>query len=87
MRKAAKAFNNVVFQLVTIMHQLKAAEKSLERIRGRKRRKVQVDPNTQFAGIKEVRASQREASRDDLSDSETEELGNSDIEDYIIVAT
>jgi len=40
----------------------------------------------QFTGIKEVCASQREASREDLSDSEREELGNSDTEDYIIVA-
>jgi len=40
----------------------------------------------QFAGIEEVRALQREAGREDLSDSEREELGDSDTEDYIIVA-
>ena len=76
----------MVFQLANTAHQLEAAEKSLERTRGRKRRKVQVDPNTQFAGIGEVRASQREAGREDLSDSEREESGDSDTEDYIIVA-
>jgi len=68
------------------VYRLEAVEKSLERTRGRKRRKVQVDPNTQFAGIEEVRASQRDAGRESLSDSEREELGDSDAEDYIIVA-
>jgi len=56
-RKAVKAFDNMFFQLANTAHQLEAAEKSLERTRGRKRRRVQVDPNTQFAGIEEVRAS------------------------------
>jgi len=76
----------VVFQLANTVYRLKAVEKSLERTRGRKRRKVQVDPNTQFAGIEEVCASQRDAGRERLSDSEREELGDSDAEDYIIVA-
>jgi len=76
----------MVFQISNTVHQLEAAEKSLKRTRGRKKRRVVVDPNTQFAGITEVRVSQREASREDLSDSEREELGNFDTEDYIVVA-
>jgi len=76
----------MVFQIANTVHQLEAAEKSLKRTRGRKKRRVVVDPNTQFAGITEVRVSQREAGRKDLSDSEREESGNSNTEDYIVVA-
>jgi len=86
LRKTAKAFDNVVFQLANTMHQLEAAEKSLERTKGRKKRRVEVDPNTQFAGIEEIRRSQREAGREDLEVSEREEEEDSGTEDCILVA-
>ena len=55
MRKAYKGFDNMAFQLATVQQQLQAAQENLERLRGRKRRRVEIDPNKAFAGIMEIR--------------------------------
>ena len=86
MRKAYKGFDNMAFQLATTQQQLQAAQKDLERTRGRKRRRVEIDPNKAFAGIKEIRCAQRLAAGENITDSETSEEEESDTASCIDVA-
>ena len=65
---------------------MEAVEQSLERTKGRKKRRVKVDSNMQFAGIKEIRRLQREVSREDLKDFEREEEEDSGTEDCFLIA-
>jgi len=86
MRKAYKGFDNMAFQLATIQQQLQAVQEDLKRVRGRKRRKVEIDPNRAFAGIEEIRRAQRVAAGEYATDSETSEEEESDTASYINVA-
>jgi len=86
MRKAYKGFDNMAFQLATIQQQLQAAQEDLERARGRKRRRVEIDPNKAFAGINEIRRAQRLAAGEDITDSEFSEEEDSETASCIDVA-
>jgi hypothetical protein len=86
MRKVYKGFDELTFQLATAKQQLEAAQNSLELTRATKRRKVQLDPNERFAGIDEIRASQRGAGREELVLPESPEEEDSGSEDCIIVS-
>jgi len=65
---------------------IKSLEAKLKRVRHTKRKKVKVNPNTQFTNIKTIRASQRAVGRNPVEDSDLEEDGDfNNIEDYIQV--
>ena len=76
----------MAFQLATIQQQLQAVQEDLKRVRGRKRRKVEIDPNRAFTGIEEIRRAQRVAAGEDATDSETSEEEESDSASCINVA-
>jgi hypothetical protein len=86
MRKAYKGFDNMAFQLATFQQQLQAVQEDLERARGRKRRRVEIDPNKAFAGITEIRRAQRLAAGENVTDSELSEEEESDTASCIDVA-
>jgi len=65
------------FELAIAKRRIESLEAELERVRATKRRKVEIDPNTQFANIETIRASQRAAGRKPVEDSDLEEEGDS----------
>ena len=65
------------FELAMAKRRIESLEAELERVRATKRRKVEVDLNTQFVNIKTIRALQRAAGRKLVEDSDSEEEGDS----------
>ena len=82
-RKVEKAFDKQTFKLAQAERKVKALEEALRLTTTTRRRKVQLDPNSSFASIVEVRRAQLAAGRDldESSDSSLTEL--SEAEDYI----
>ena len=64
--------------MATCKRRIQDLEAEIDRIRSTKRRKVEKDPNTLFANIKTIRASQRDVRRPDVEDSDSEEEYDSD---------
>jgi len=56
LRKVGKAMDEKDFELAIAKRRIKLLEAELERVRATKRRKVEIDPNTQFANIETIRA-------------------------------
>ena len=65
------------FELAMTKWRIELLEAELERVRATKRRKVEIDPNTQFANIETIRALQRAVGRKPVEDSDSEEEGDS----------
>ena len=78
LRKVGKAIDEKTFELATCKRRIQDLEAEIDRIRSTKRRKVEEDPNTLFANIKTIRASQRDVRRPDVEDSDSEEEYDSD---------
>jgi hypothetical protein len=72
--------------LATIQQQLQAVQEDLERIRGRKKRRVEIDPNRAFTGIKEIRRIQRLTAREDVTNCKSSGEEESKTASYINVA-
>jgi len=86
LQKVSKAMDEKDFELAVCKRKIKSLEAELERVRRTKRKKVKVDPNTQFTNIKTIRASQRAVGRNPVEDSDSEEdEDSSDMEDCIQV--
>lgn len=77
LRKVGKAMDEKDFELAMAKRRIESLEAELERVRATKRRKVEIDPNTQFANIETIRASQRAAGRKPVEDSDLEEEDDS----------
>jgi len=77
LRKVEKAMDKKDFELAMAKRRIESLEAELERVRATKRRKVEVDLNTQFVNIKTIRALQRAAGRKLVEDSDSEEEGDS----------
>ena len=65
------------FELAMTKWRIELLEAELERVRATKRRKVEIDPNTQFANIETIRALQSPAGRKPVKDSDLEEEDDS----------
>ena len=63
-RKVEKAFDEQTFELAQAKRKFKALEEALRLTTTTRRRKVQLDPNSSFASIVEVRRAQLAAGRD-----------------------
>jgi len=86
LRKVGKAMDEKDFELAICKRRIEALEAELDRIQRTKRRKVELDLNTQFANIKTISAAQRAVGRNPAEDSDSEEEGDSsDIDSCIQV--
>jgi cob(I)alamin adenosyltransferase len=86
LRKVGKAMDEKDFELAMYKRRIELLEAELDRIQRTKRRKVEPDPNTQFANIETIRAVQRAVGRNLVEDSDSEEEGDSsDVESCIQV--
>ena len=65
------------FKLAIGKRRIKSLEAELERVRATKRRKVEIDPNTQFANIETICATQKAVERKPVKDSDSKEEGDS----------
>ena len=75
-RKIQKAFNEKNVQLATAQRQIQALEARIETIKPRKRKKVDLSPNSKFANIEDIHRAQLavgeiESGLDEESDSES----------------
>ena len=75
-RKIQKAFDKKNVQLATAQRQIQALKARIETIRPRKRKKVDLSPNSKFANIEDIHQAQlavgeAESSLDGESDSES----------------
>lgn len=85
-RKITKGFDEKDFQLATAHRRIQALETKVESMRPRKRKKVEISPNSKFATIEDVQRAQIAAGA--VEDSLVEENGSElsgDDEDCIIV--
>ena len=74
------------FELAVAKRRIKVLEAQIDRLRRTKRRKVEINPNTQFANIATIRALQRAVGRAPIEDSDSsEEEDSSDVESCIQV--
>jgi len=86
LRKVGKAMDEKDFELAICKRRIEALEAELDRIQRTKRRKVELDPNTQFANIETISAAQRAVGRNPAEDSDSEEEDDSsDIDSCIQV--
>ena len=75
-RKIQKAFDEKNVQLATAQRQIQALEARIETIKPRKRKKVDLSPNSKFANIEDIHRAQMavgeaESGLDEESDSES----------------
>jgi len=70
LQKVSKAMDKKNFKLAVCKQKIELVEAKLKRVRRTKRRRVKVDPNTEFANIKTIRTSQRAAGRNPIEDSD-----------------
>lgn len=86
LRKVGKAIDKKDFKFAVAKRRIEALEAEIDRLRRTKRRKVEIDPNTQFANIATIRALQRAVGRAPIEDSDSlEEEDSSDVESCIQV--
>lgn len=87
-RKVKKGFQEQSFALATAQQKIELLEAKVANTASRKRKAVQLDPNTKFATIKEIRQAQIEAgeAENDSDESSASELP-SEAESCIIVAS
>jgi hypothetical protein len=64
LRKIEKGFDEHAFELAAAQRKIESLEAAPKLEIATRRKKVQVDPNTTFAGIAEIRATQHAAGRD-----------------------
>jgi 4-hydroxybenzoate polyprenyltransferase len=60
-RKVKKAFGEQAYHLATSRHQVRVLEAKIERMRPRKKKTVQTDPNTKFASIWNIQRAQEDS--------------------------
>lgn len=80
-RKVRKAFDEKDVQVAVLERQVEALQAQLETARPRKRRKVDLSPNSRFATIEDIQRTQMavgeaEITSDEESDSEISEAGS-----------
>ena len=84
-RKTQKAFDEKNVQLATAQRQIQALEARIDTIRPRKRKKVELSPNSKFANIEDIHRAQLavgEAESNLYKESDSESL--SEAGSYII---
>jgi 4-hydroxybenzoate polyprenyltransferase len=87
-RKVQKGFQEKDYQLATLQRRVEALEQQVESIRPRKKKKVQISPNSKFADIEAIHRAQVDAG--DKSDSIAESSDTdspSEAEDCIVVGS
>lgn len=85
-RKVQKGFEEKDFQLATALRKVEALEAELDSGRARKRKRVQINPNSKFADIEAIYQAQVEAGEvNDRLDESSESGLLSDDEDCIVV--
>ncbi|TQN64899.1 hypothetical protein CSHISOI_10620 [Colletotrichum shisoi] len=86
--KVKKGFSEQAYNLATAQHKLELLQAQVTNTAARKRRAVQIDPNTKFANIKDIQKAQIEASeKEDITDKSSEADLPSEAESCIVVAS
>ncbi|GKT92706.1 transposase [Colletotrichum tofieldiae] len=86
--KVKKGFSEQAYSLATAQHKLELLQAQVTNTAARKRRTVQIDPNTKFANIKDIQKAQIEAGeKEDITDESSEADLPSEAESCIVVAS
>ncbi|CCF41338.1 transposase [Colletotrichum higginsianum] len=86
--KVKKGFNEKAYELATAQHKLELLQAQVTNTTVRKRKAVQLDPNTKFATISDVQKAQVEAGeKEDTAGESSESDLPSEAEDCIVVAS
>ncbi|KZL64633.1 transposase [Colletotrichum tofieldiae] len=70
-QKGQKGFQETFFQLATAQHQIQLLQAQVSNTAARKRKAVQIDPNTKFANISDIRQAQLEAGEVEINADES----------------
>ncbi|GKT92714.1 transposase [Colletotrichum tofieldiae] len=86
--KVKKGFSEQAYELATAQQKLELLQAQVANTAARKRRAVQLDPNTKFANIKDIQKAQIEAGeKEDITDGSSESEYPSEAESCIVVAS
>ncbi|CCF33276.1 hypothetical protein CH063_05495, partial [Colletotrichum higginsianum] len=86
--KVKKGFSEQSYKLATAQHNLELLQAQVTNNAARKRRTVQIDPNTKFANIKDIQKAQIEAGeKEGITDESSESDLPSEAESCIVVAS
>ncbi|CCF44535.1 transposase [Colletotrichum higginsianum] len=87
-RKVKKGFSEQAYELATAQHKLELLQAQVTNTAARKRRTVQIDPNTKFANIEDIQKAQIEAGeKEDITDESSDSDTPSEAESCIVVAS
>ncbi|KAF7520283.1 hypothetical protein G7054_g12829 [Neopestalotiopsis clavispora] len=87
-RKVQKGFDERDYELAVAQRRIKALQAEVDARRARKRKKVEMSPNSKFADIEAIRRTQIKVGEVDDDSDESGDLENpSDSEDCIVVAS
>ncbi|CCF36555.1 hypothetical protein CH063_08102 [Colletotrichum higginsianum] len=76
------------YELATAQHKLELLQAQVTNTAARKRRTVQIDPNTKFANIEDIQKAQIEAGeKEDITDESSDSDTPSEAESCIVVAS
>ena len=85
-RKVGRAFNKKTFELAAFQRENEALKAEIEHKRGGKKKKVELSPNSKFAGIADIRRAQRAAGTiPDISDESESPDSEGTTESCIVV--
>ncbi|TIC94314.1 hypothetical protein CH35J_009308 [Colletotrichum higginsianum] len=86
--KVKKGFSEQAYELATAQHKLELLQAQVTNTAVRKRKAVQINPNTKFANIKDIQKAQVEAGdKEDITDESSEADLPSEAESCIVVAS
>ncbi|TIC95880.1 Tigger transposable element-derived protein 2 [Colletotrichum higginsianum] len=86
-RKVKKGFSEQAYELATAQHKLELLQAQVTNTAARKRRTVQIDPNTKFANIEDIQKAQIEAGeKEDITDESSDSDTPSEAESYRFVS-
>ncbi|CCF32598.1 transposase [Colletotrichum higginsianum] len=84
-RKVKKGFSEQAYELATAQHKLELLQAQVTNTAARKRRTVQIDPNTKFANIEDIQKAQIEAGeKEDITDESSDSDTPSEAESCIV---
>ncbi|TIC89448.1 Tripeptidyl-peptidase SED1 [Colletotrichum higginsianum] len=87
-RKVKKGFSEQAYELATAQHKLELLQAQVTNTAARKRRTVQIDPNTKFANIEDIQKAQIEAGeKEDITDESSDSDTPSEAESCIVAKT
>ncbi|OHW98494.1 transposase [Colletotrichum incanum] len=86
--KVKKGFSEQAYKLATAQHKLELLQAKVTSTAVRKRKAVQLDPNTKFANIKDIQQAQIKAGeKEDITDESSDSEYPSEAESCIVVAS